>query len=142
MPSMLERIRRNRRLGSLVLAVFTMLWLVALLAGVRVRTVDLPSQAAALAMQQDICTTAVNAQPWTAQLADATAANDSSHGSHHGPDCLLCIALSPPPQLLVQVYRPPAPIQARVWLAPAHFPPSWQATAPLPPRGPPLTFQV
>ena len=144
MSPMLEKIRRNRHLGSVILALFAMVWLTALLAG----AVRLPNQAAFLAMQRDICTTAAptasinKQQPGTSKPAATTAYDDFPHSGHHGPHCLLCMTLSLPPQVSVQLYKTPVPIQGQVWLAPAYFPPSLQATAPLPPRGPPLTFDI
>jgi hypothetical protein len=155
---MLEQIRRNRRLGYWVLALCAMLWLVAMLAGVRVRAMPWPDastpEASAAAMEQavlhDICTVVDDAAPDpNARLSPTPGEHAAGHGSssdashsHQDPDCLLCIALSPPATVALQVYKPPRPVHGPVWLAPAHFPPALQAAAPLPPRGPPASFHA
>jgi hypothetical protein len=158
---MLEQIRRNRRLGYWVLALCAMLWLVAMLAGVRVRAMPWPdaatagaSEASTAAMEQavlhDICTVVDDAAPDpNASISPAPDGHAAGHGSssdashsHQDPDCLLCIALSPPATVALQVYQPPRPVHGPVWLAPAHFPPALQAAAPLPPRGPPARFHA
>ncbi|WP_370680031.1 hypothetical protein [Comamonas sp. GB3 AK4-5] len=164
---MLELIRRNRRLGRWVLALCAMLWLVAMLAGVRVRVMPWPEAAATtpeaameLAVQHDICTVMDDAAqplglvdgqatPNTPAAAPSPGAHAGAHGdapasshSHQDPDCLLCIALSPPATVALQVYKPPRPVHGPVWLAPAYFPPALQAAAPLPPRGPPARFHA
>jgi hypothetical protein len=165
---MLEQIRRNRRLGLWVLVLCAMLWLVAMLAGVRVRAMPWPDAAtpetSAAAMEQavlhNICTVVDEANEANEGLgADAPQSTSapasemdghagmhgdapaSSH-SHQDPDCLLCIALSPPATVALQIYKPPRPVHGPVWLAPAHFPPALQAAAPLPPRGPPASFHA
>lgn len=166
---MLEQIRRNRRLGTVVLWLCVVLWLVALLAGVRVRAVPAPVVAVPLHAVADAADTphedhaahrgaavaAVSpASPASAHGADhgarAVPAHDAAlppeprheHDSHHGPDCVLCIALSPPAAVAVVVYRPPVPHQGLDWRAPAQQPPSLLAAAPLPARGPPTPFHA
>ena len=165
---MLEQIRRNRRLGTVVLWLCVVLWLVALLAGVRVRAVPAPVVAVPLhavavadaacgdhAAQRGAAVAAVSpASPASAHGADhgahAVPAHDAAlppeprheHDSHHGPDCVLCIALSPPAAVAVVVYRPPVPHQGLDWRAPAQQPPSLLAAAPLPARGPPAPFHA
>ena len=166
---MLEQIRRNRRLGTVVLWLCVVLWLVALLAGVRVRAVPAPVVAVPLHAVADAADTphrdhaahrgagvaAVSpASPASAHGAGhgahAVPAHDAAlppelrheHDSHHGPDCVLCIALSPPAAVAVVVYRPPVPRQGLDWRAPAQQPPSLLAAAPLPARGPPAPFHA
>lgn len=167
---MLEQIRRNHRLSRWVLALCALLWLVAMLAGVRVRLMPWPEAAVTpeavmeQAVLHDICTVVDGAAP-PLGVADSPPASTPSLGSpaaapavgdhagwhgegpdsshrHQDPDCLLCIALSPPATAALQVYKPPRPVQGPVWLAPAHFPPALQAAAPLPPRGPPASFHA
>lgn len=146
MQAMLEHIRRNHRLHTLVLGVFAALWLVALLAGAQVRALPMlaSAHAAPAAMAHDLCMALGEGMdlPQAADVVGAPPAAAPEHGSHHDPDCLLCLALSPPPVLAVVVYRPPVPQPGFDWLAPAHFPPSQQAAAPLPARGPPAPFHA
>ena len=164
---MLEQIRRNRRLGTVVLWLCVVLWLVALLAGVRVRAVPAPAVAVPLHAAADTADTAYgdHAAHRGAAVAAASpaAAHDGAdhgahtvpaagapltpepsheHDGHHGPDCVLCIALSPPAAVAVVVYRPPVPRQGLDWRAPAQQPPSLLAAAPLPARGPPAPFHA
>ncbi|MEG2999794.1 MAG: hypothetical protein RR855_04520 [Comamonas sp.] len=163
---MLEQIRRNRRLGTVVLWLCAALWLVALLAGVRARAMPLPAPTAAVALHptphaapHGAAAAADPAPPAGAAVQQAAAAMDTAHPAadaahesahastqehdgHHGPDCLLCIALSPPAAVAVVVYRPPVPRQGLDWRAPAQQPPSLLAAAPLPARGPPAPFHA
>lgn len=152
---MLEQIRRNRRLGTTVLLLCIALWLVALWAGVRVRAVSGPApvvaaMAPASAVQSHAAahvhgTHAAHDSPHAAipdgGPAPEPAPEHSGHGPH-GPDCVLCIALSPPATVAVVVYRPPAPRQGLGWHAPARPPLSRLAAAPLPARGPPAPLHA
>lgn len=157
MPAMLEQIRRNHRLGTLVLWLCAALWLVAMLAGVQVRgaLAAAAHQDTAQPSPHDVCMAeverdadterdadAVHALHAALALADVPAQAPQGHSGHQDPDCLLCMALSPPAVVVVPLYRPPVPQQGLDWLAPAHFPPSQQATAPLPARGPPAPFHA
>ena len=181
---MLEQLRRNRRLGTVVLMGCIVLWLVALLAGVQVRALPVmvhgsaavPAAAAQDLLDHAVCSVvpeglddaevalqafahsgAVESSPAHAahapdsadsvQVADGTAASaedaaHEGHQGHHGPDCVRCIALSPPAAVAVVVYRPPVPRQGLDWRAPAQQPPSLQAAAPLPARGPPVPLHA
>lgn len=167
---MLELIRRNHRLGTTVLWLCASLWLLAMLAGVQVRmpmqqwqsagasvsvSTLAPAQSGATgltgaAVHGDRVAAAAMAAMQMASadvLASAPAsapAHSDEHRAHdhHGMDCLLCMALSPPAVVAVPVYRPPVPGQGRAWWVPAHCPPAQQATAPLPARGPPSPIHV
>lgn len=151
---MLEQIRRNRRLGTTVLLLCVVLWLVALWAGVRVRAMPGPAPVAAMAAASPTeshaaahvhGTHAAHNSPHAVvsegEAAPASAPEHSGHGPH-GPDCVLCIALSPPAAVAVVVYRPPVPRQGLGWRAPERAPLSRQAAAPLPARGPPAALHA
>lgn len=149
---MLEQIRRNRRLGTSVLLLCVALWLVALWAGVRVRAMPGPAPVAAMvaasateshAAAHVHGTHAAHDSPHAAlpEAAPASAPEHSGHGPH-GPDCVLCIALSPPAAVAVVVYRPPVPRQGLGWHAPERPPLSRLAAAPLPARGPPAALHA
>lgn len=155
---MLELIRRNHRLGTTVLWLCASLWLLAMLAGVQVR---MPMQSLHVAADPALGPSPGRAahgahgghaapavrhtlQPAHRAAAAPAPAHRDDHGDHdhHGMDCLLCMALSPPSVVVVQAYRPPMPRQGPVWQVPAHGPPSPLSTAPLPARGPPPTFHA
>ncbi|MBV7420655.1 hypothetical protein KW830_19535 [Comamonas sp. CMM03] len=158
---MLEQIRRDRRLGTTVLLLCVALWLVALWAGVRVRAMPGPAPMAAMAPaslaeahgtghtggshgSHNAQQTHDSHDRHSAAEPDAGSASEPAHehGGHHGPDCVLCIALSPPASVAVLVYRPPVPRQGLGWHAPAQPPLSRLAAAPLPARGPPAVFHA
>lgn len=152
---MLEHIRRNHRLSTAVLWLCASLWLVAMLAGVQVRAPLQQGHAAGgPASVHDVCIAVLDGDD-TEQAAIARAlllaaeqaqvleeGEHGGHGSHQSPECLLCMALSPPAVVAVHVYRPPVPRHGPGWQQPAHFPPAQQATAPLPARGPPPSFHA
>lgn len=146
---MLEQIRHNRRLHTVIFTVFTALWLVALLSGARVRGLPTNSDTLAIAMHDSLCIS--EAEGATSSLLQmplwVDAGVDQDHGSnphsnHQDPQCLLCIALSPPPAWSLQLAQYPEPVYLENWRLPAHFPPSLQVAAQLPPRGPPVSARV
>lgn len=158
---MLEQIRRNRRLGTTVLMLCVVLWLVALWAGVRVRAMPggpAPVVTTAPASPAKVLgashvhgahggqSTNDSHDSHRAVAPDGGPAPEPAHAhsdhGHHGPDCVLCIALSPPATVAVLVYRPPVPRQGLRWHAPARHPPSRLAAAPLPARGPPAPLHA
>jgi hypothetical protein len=125
---MLQRIRRHRRLGSVVLTVFTFAWVVALWANVQLRQALPGADLAHL----DICFAAPLGEP----PPDASSA---AHVNHHAdPGCLLCIALATPPALVLAAARQPAPCEHPAQRARPPVAAAWRAQAPLPPRGPPF----
>ncbi|ADV02016.1 hypothetical protein HF896_21975 [Alicycliphilus denitrificans] len=127
---MLERIRHRRRLGTAVLAVFTLAWLVALFASVQVRLV-LPQPGP---LHMEVC----SADPHEAAAPEADA-----HAGHHADSgCLLCIALGTPPVMALAAFRQPLPVAQQARLSPAEAVPAWRAQAPLPARGPPLSVHA
>ncbi len=130
---MLERIRHQKHLGTVVLMLFASLWLVALLAGVQVRVV-LPQ----MQLPHDVCSTGTDAG-WPETIAAGSLEDGpaSGHGGHHDPDCLLCLALATPSAIGLSIYRPPAPDTHAPRMGPGQPLLAWQAQAPLPARGPP-----
>lgn len=153
MRAMLENIRQRRRLHTVVLTVFTLLWLVAMLSGVRVRAMPMPvpmgGDTALAAMQHSLCISDAALSAGDAEYAawleaalqgsDAPAP-DPDHSEHAGPHCLLCVALMAPAAFALQVVPYPEPAHPHRWKQPPHFPPALQISAPLPPRGPPPLF--
>lgn len=153
---MLENIRRRRRLHTVVLTVFALLWLVAMLSGARVRAMPLPGPlhddvAMLDSMQHSLCVSdarqAASGAEYAAWLdevlnAPVSTPDAAEHSGHEGPHCLLCIGLMGPPAFALQVVPYPVPAEGLAWKQPAHFPPALQISAPLPPRGPPATFRV
>lgn len=153
MRAMLENIRQRRRLRTVVLTVFTLLWLVAMLSGVRVRAMPMPVQmggnAVLAAMQHSLCISDAALSAGDAEYAvwleaalqgsDAPAP-DPDHSEHAGPHCLLCVAVMGPAAFALQVVPYPEPAHPHRWKQPPHFPPALQISAPLPPRGPPPLF--
>ena len=155
MRAMLENIRQRRRLHTVVLTVFTLLWLVAMLSGVRVRAMPMPvpmgGDAVLSAMQHSLCISeaalpASDAEyiAWLEADLNATDAPppDLDHSEHAGPHCLLCVALMGPAAFALQVVQYPEPAHPHRWKQPPHFPPALQISAPLPPRGPPSLFRA
>ena len=153
MRAMLENIRQRRRLHTVVLTVFSLLWLVAMLSGVRVRAMPMPvpmgGDTVLAAMQHSLCISdaALSAgdaeyAAWleaASQTTDAPAP-DLDHSEHAGPHCLLCVAVMGPAAFALQVVPYPEPAHPHRWKQPPHFPPALQISAPLPARGPPLLF--
>ncbi len=122
---MLERIRHRRHLGTAVLAVFTLAWLVALFASVQVR-LALPQPGL---LHMEVC---------SAVPHEAAAPEAGAHAGHHSdPGCLLCIALGTPPAMALAAFRQPLPVAHQARRIPAEAVPAWRAQAPLPARGPP-----
>ena len=147
---MLENLRRRRHLHTVVLTVFTLLWLVAMLSGVRVRAMPMPvplgGDTALLAMQHSLCVSdaalpASDTEHANGHAADAPTA-DPDHSEHAGPHCLLCVALMAPAAFALQVAQYPEPAHPHRWQRPPHFPPALQISAPLPPRGPPVAIHA
>ncbi|WP_312758652.1 DUF2946 family protein [Pulveribacter sp.] len=133
---MLERIRHHRRLGTVVLMLVALAWLVALLAGAQVRQALSASHIDPL---HEVC----SAAPQDGSLAGAPQPAPGAHGSHHAdPQCLLCLALGTPPVLVLAALRPPAPQTLRVPTGRMAKTPAWRAQAPLPARGPPPAFHA
>ena len=142
---MLEQLRHNRRLHTIVFMVFTALWLVALLSGARVRGLATSSDSLAVAMHESLCISEAEGAASTLVQMGAQVDQDHSsnpHSDHQDPQCLLCIALSPPPAWSLQLAQYPEPAYLENWRRPAHFPPSLQVAAQLPPRGPPVSARV
>ncbi len=123
---MLEQLRNNRRLAHGVLAGFVLLWLVALLCGMPVRTA-LP--------QPSICSAAA---PGHAAMGGEADAMPAEQPAHHGPQCVLCLALGAPPAVPLHGYRPPVPGVHRAWREQAVPVVQFLAAAALPARGPPV----
>lgn len=128
---MLERIRRHQRLRTVLFTVFTLAWLVALLAGAQVRTALDERNALLL---ETVCFT----DPASSSM-QGQAFNADTHIHQHDPDCLLCIALATPSDEGAVDYRPPLPQAPLGHFAATHSVPVWRAQAPLPARGPPAS---
>ena len=143
---MLESLRRNQRLQHVVAALFSVLVLTAMLSGVWLRAaVTQPPKTSPAA--NDICSVHSNAsraQPVGDEafeaVADDAPATPAQHdgAAHHGPECLLCVAMAPPEAVQVVRYQPPRPASLTPWeyLPSASFADA-PARTPLPPRGPP-----
>lgn len=145
---MLEQIRRNRRLHMVIFTVFTALWLVALLSGARAREPVASVDTLTAAMHDSFCFSEVEGAPSGSEriallLLESEQHHDSNpHSNHQDPQCVLCIALSPPSVFTLQLAQYPEPAYLENWLLPPHFPPSLQVAAQLPPRGPPTFVRV
>lgn len=126
---MLERLRHNRRLTLWVLLGFALVLAVALLSGAQTRK--------ALPMA-DHCTTVQDVASTSGHGEHHAAPEPMAHQGHEGdPACVLCLALSTPPDLPTWAYRPPSAHAGRLWWAP-DVPRAVPNTAPPPPlRGPP-----
>lgn len=119
-----------------VFTVFAWAWLVALGTGAQWRALPDASTVA------ELCTT----EP--AQIAPAGHHPDdggnapAGHAGHHGPDCLLCVALATPSALALV---PPRPSLATAYRSrhdrlPVAY--GWRIQAPLPARGPPVSLHA
>ncbi|WP_284336450.1 hypothetical protein [Comamonas sp. NoAH] len=152
---MLESIRRRKRMHTVVLTVFALLWLVAMLTGAPARALSMPAHAGgdtalAAAMQHSFCVADWGTQPdgdasameYAAWMDDAwhtpSESDAADHREHVGPHCLLCIGLMAPSAFVLQVLPYPQPRYQNGWIEPPHFPSALQIRAPLPPRGPPF----
>ncbi|WP_353236217.1 hypothetical protein [Diaphorobacter ruginosibacter] len=136
---MLEHLRRNRRLQDWVAALFCALVLTAMFSGMRVRAF-MPQAPA----RMDICTASFDADharhAGHMHAASSAPVTGMEHegGTHHGPECLLCVALAPPEAAPLVRYQPPLSATLARWrFMPARTLASQPARAPLPPRGPP-----
>lgn len=149
---MLERIRQSRRLHAVVVTAFTLLLLVAMLSGMRVRAAMVPAAHEALAqsMLHSLClqdTADATSSPQQAyedwlQTAFETPPHSPAHDEHAGPHCVLCLALMLPLAIRLQAASYPVPHYRAPWLWPVLFPAAQPVRAPLPPRGPPPAFHV
>lgn len=138
--SMLESLRHNRRLQAVFTVLFTVLLLASMLSGMRVRAADMAASPA----WDDVCS--VEHGPAAGERIVAISVDDivvlessGPDGSHHGPGCMLCIALAPPASTAVLDYQPPMEGPGDGWeaLSSTAFSAS-RSRAPLPPRGPPV----
>ncbi|WP_313301757.1 hypothetical protein [Diaphorobacter sp.] len=137
---MLESLRNHRRLQAVFTVLFAVLLLVSMLSGVRARAVDTGTSPA----WADICSIEHGASAGERLVAisveDIVLLESPAPGvGHHGPECMLCIALAPPATTAVLDYQPPMEGSGTGWesLCSTAFPVSL-SRAPLPPRGPPL----
>lgn len=121
--------RQHPSLRAVVFTAFVLAWLVALAAGIQART------ALAQLGPPGLCTTA----------PDGNAPGDPAPAGQthlHHLDCLLCIALATPPAIQLAVWRLPVPVAHRGRHSPTVLVLAWQAQAPLPARGPPVSFHA
>lgn len=130
---MLASLRRNRRLTAMVLSAFVLVLLVAMLASAQTRKALHPV---------DICTSVGSGA--TAVLHAGHDGHDGFGGAdqalpdHHAdPSCVLCLALTTPPEMPAWGYQPPSPHAFVLWWA-AQAPRAQRPSASPPPlRGPP-----
>ncbi len=128
---MLHAVRRNRALQAVVFTVFALAWLAALGTGAQLRA--LPEVSALV----DVCTSEPVSGALTGQHPDDDGNTPAGHAGHHGPECLLCVALATPSAVSLAAPRPSLSTTYRSRHDRSLVAHGWRIQAPLPARGPP-----
>lgn len=128
---MFHAVRQNRALQAVVFAVFAWAWLAALGTGVQVRVLQKTPGPV------DVCTLEPAPGALIGQHLYEGGNTPAGQAGHHGPDCLLCVALATPSAIFLAGPEPFLSTTYRSRHGRSLIALGWRIQPPLPARGPP-----